>query len=232
MQLKITSIPHWLRIPAICVLCNHYYHGDFAVCSPCYQLFGKITNPCIICSMPLASGQSLQCGNCIRQKPAFDRIYTNYLFEDPLRTLVHWYKYQQSLFLRSLLIQLMLDALPVGIYQPDCLLPVPMHPERLRQRGFNHTVELARLLARKLKIKFDLALCEKTVNTAAQVELSGEQRKNNLKRAFKVRVNDYRHVTIIDDLITTGSTANELAAALKQSGIERVDVWCLARTGL
>lgn len=105
-----------------------------------------------------------------------------------------------------------------------------MHPKRLKQRGFNQAVVLAKLLANTLNIPYDYTCCQKTINTAPQASLDGKQRQKNLHNAFNVSSVPYQHVVLIDDLLTTGATANELALTLKKNGVQRVDIWCCART--
>lgn len=227
----IARIARW-RLPSVCVLCHQYHRDALTVCSPCRELFVRIGIGCSICRLPLPDGDFVQCGHCIKHKPAFDAVFSAYLFAEPLRTLLHEFKYQQGLHLRSLLTQLMLDALPTHFIKPDCLIPVPMHPDRIRQRGFNQSAELARLLARKLDIPLANHLCTKTINTAAQASLNGKSRRQNLNSAFSAKPGKMQHIMLIDDLLTTGSTANELASTLKQQGVTRVDVWCLARASM
>lgn len=124
----------------------------------------------------------------------------------------------------------MLQAVSTMPKTPQCLIPVPLHPARLKQRGYNQTVVLTKLLAKKLYLPYDLKSCQKTKNTPAQASLEKTKRYSNLHQAFKVRTLPYSHVVLVDDLLTTGSTANELALALKKTGIARVDIWCCART--
>lgn len=230
MRQKITSITQWWRLPAVCVLCHHYHYDKYAVCQTCTSFLVRIKHGCRTCRLPIDNPQVDQCGFCIKRKPAYDRVITAYSFEEPLRALLHEFKYRQALYLRTFMAQLMLDAKPPEIYQPDCLVPVPMHPKKLRERGFNQAAELTKILAKKLNLSLNLTLCEKTINTAAQVNLNGKHRNRNLQKAFTAKVSHYQHVTLIDDLLTTGSTANALALTLKKQGVKRVDVWCLART--
>jgi ComF family protein len=227
---KIASISQWLQIPAVCVLCYHYHFDNCAICEGCEHLLLRLGPCCSICRLPLVDSLFLQCGFCIKNKPAFDTVLTTYCFEEPLRTLLHDFKYKNALYLRTFLVKLMLEALPNLDYRPDCLIPVPMHSHRLRHRGFNQAAELAKLLAKKCNIPLDVSLCEKKINTVPQVHLDRTHRRSNLKGSFSVRPSTYQHVALIDDLITTGNTANELARLLKEQGVARVDVWCVART--
>jgi ComF family protein len=123
----------------------------------------------------------------------------------------------------------MLDALPKDGYQTDCLVPVPMHPKRIRKRGFNQAAELAKHLSRHIKVPYDITLCQKRINTEPQAQQNAKMRRTNLKNSFTSKAFHYQHITLVDDLMTTGSTAYELALLLKQQGAIRVDLWCCAR---
>ena len=229
MRHKITSIAQLLRLPAICGLCNHYHSGQLALCTECTTLLTPLGPACCYCALPLPDAAFLVCGQCCRKRPYVDTVITAYRFEEPLRALLHEFKYHEGLHLLTYLITLMLHALPAGLYNTECLIPVPMHPKRLRQRGFNQAAELAKQLSRRLKLPVDLSHCQKTINTAPQAGLTAQARQKNLRHAFQVKSTPYRHVTLIDDLMTTGSTANELARMLKNQGVDRVDLWCCAR---
>lgn len=228
MRHKIASIAHMLRPPAICELCNQYHAGSLAVCMKCTALLTPIGPACRYCALPLPDANFLVCGQCCKKKPMVDNVITAYCFEEPLRTLIHEFKYREGLHLLTFLTDLMLHALPDN-YQTDCLIPVPMHPKRLRQRGFNQAAELTKHLSKQLKLPCDLFHCKKNVNTPSQAGLSAEARRKNLRHAFQFKPLHYQHITLIDDLMTTGSTANELARTLKNQGVSRVDLWCCAR---
>jgi ComF family protein len=169
------------------------------------------------------------CGQCIKKRPYFDTVTANYLFEEPLRSLLHDFKYNQSLHLSKSIAKMMLQSIPQDIQMTECLIPVPIHPKRIRERGYNQAAELTKHLAKALKKPYELTLCAKIKNTAAQAGLSGKERLGNLHNAFAVKENKYKHITLVDDLITTGSTANELAKIFKKQGAGHVSVWCCAR---
>ncbi len=105
-----------------------------------------------------------------------------------------------------------------------------MHAQKIRSRGFNQAAILARSLAKILKIPCDLTCCQKIINTLPQASLEKKERQSNLKNAFRATPVPYKHIALIDDLLTTGSTANEVAFTFKKIGVEQVDVWCCART--
>lgn len=201
-----------------------------AVCSDCIELITPLGPSCRYCACPLYDASYLVCGQCIKRPPQYDKAIVTYRFEEPLRSLLHHFKYHDGLYLSSFLSQLMLNAWQEHYPQPQCLIPVPMHPEKLKLRGFNQAAVLTKRLARHLNIPYDLTSCQKIINTNPQASLDSGQRQKNLRGAFQIKPLPYQHITLIDDLLTTGSTANELARTLKRSGIKRVDIWCCART--
>lgn len=230
MRHKIAIISQQLRLPAICVFCGQYHHDRIAICFSCIQLFSLIGPACYHCALPLPDENFLVCGHCCKKKPYIDQAIAAYHFEEPLRTLLHEFKYHEGLYLCSFLATLITTAIPPEALKTQCLLPVPMHRKRLQQRGFNQAAELVKQLGRQLKIHYDLSHCKKIINTAPQAGLNAAQRQRNLRDAFEIQPLPYDHVTLVDDLLTTGSTVNELAKILKQQGVSRVDVWCCART--
>ncbi len=220
----------WLGIKAICALCGHYHDNHTVLCDFCIHLLIPIKYSCKYCMQPLVDDKLLICGYCIKKRPYFDRIITNYLFIEPLRTLLHDFKYNHALYLRDFFAQLMLKNQQIyTIDPPDCLIPMPLHKKRIKSRGFNQAAEITKLLSKALKIAYNNNICKKILHTAPQVGLTAVQRYKNLQNSFIVKKSQYKYVVIVDDLVTTGSTANELAKVCKQSGIERVDIWCCAR---
>lgn len=228
MRQTLISITQKLRLPSICRLCQQLYKGPHAVCSSCIQFIPPLGNRCQTCAMPLPLSDFLICGHCIANPPHVDQVHVAYPYEEPLRGLLHDFKYQNGLYLRSFLCHLMLKALPST--KAQCLIPIPMHPHRLKQRGFNHAAILAKTLAHHLTIPCDFKICKKIINTVPQATLNSQERKKNLRHAFSVKPSHYQQVILVDDLLTTGATANELAITLKKQGVTKVDLWCCART--
>ena len=114
---------------------------------------------------------------------------------------------------------------------PEIIIPVPLHNSRLRQRGFNQALEIARPIAKKLKTSLDVSSCERSKNTIAQTELNMNERIKNLNNAFAlIKSLNYKHVAIFDDVVTTGSTVHELSKVLRKAGVIKIDVWCCAKT--
>lgn len=230
MQRKIASISQFLKVPSICTLCAQYHANHLAVCENCIHYFATLPHKCDCCALPLPNSSYSICGICSVQKPAFDKIITAYRFEEPLRTFLHEFKYEDGLYLLKFIANLMLRALTAEDAKTECLIPMPMHPDRIRTRGFNQSVELAKYLSKIIKRPYDLTLCKKIKNTPPLASLDAKARKKQIKNSFHCKSSPYQHVTIVDDLITTGSTANELAHTLKRAGVGRVTVWCCART--
>lgn len=219
-----------LKLPTTCALCNQYHNGTEAVCAPCKTFITPIGPACRYCALPLPDAHFLVCGHCLRKKPDVDTVITAYRFDESIRALMHEFKYREGLYLSPFLTSLLLDAKPQN-YQTQCLIPIPLHPKRLFHRGFNQAALLANHLSHKLKLPCERYHCKKIINTSPQAGLNAKQRKTNLKNAFLSKPLPYQHVTLIDDLVTTGSTANELARTLKNQGVLQVDLWCCARTG-
>ena len=128
------------------------------------------------------------------------------------------------------LAKLMLPALQ-QLPHPDLLLPLPLHPQRLKERGFNQALEIARPLAKNLKLPLELKLLQRTRDTEHQARLTEKARHRNMRKAF-VATGDLtdRHIALVDDVMTTGASLDAAARALKQAGAARVDCWVLART--
>lgn len=223
------SITHYLSMQGACVLCQTSTKNPTMLCSFCNSLLQIIPYSCARCSLPLPTEQFHLCGNCIRHPPSYDKIYTHYIFVEPLRSLIHQYKYHHALHLRRLLMHWLLEAWSPEMRTADCIIPVPMHPSRLKQRGFNQSTELAKRLAKTLNLPFEQSLCRKIKPTVPQVGLNAQQRQHNLRNSFQTQATTYQHILVIDDLVTTGITADLIASSLKEQGVKRVDIWCCAR---
>lgn len=229
MLSNLFSIPQSFCLPSVCLLCNQFHREKLAVCSFCIGLLTELNSCCQLCAEPLADDKYPICGTCIKKPPHFDRAFIPYIFKEPLRGLLHKFKYHKGLYIAPLLAHLMCQSLPKMLHKPQCLIPVPIHKQKLKQRGFNQAVVLAKLISKKTNIPYNLHSCSKITNTVAQANLDRAQRQANIHKTFSTKPILYQHVALIDDLLTTGSTANELAFTLKKSGVQQVDIWCCAR---
>ena len=191
---------------------------------------------CSICALPLPSGQPV-CGACLAEPPHYQcRALFRYAF--PLDRLLARLKYQNRLAPARLLGEMLAETI-VGdaSFQPGLLLPMPLHPLRLRERGYNQATELARPLAKRLRLPLEHDLVHRVKATAMQKGLSANERQVNVRKAFAVDTARYetlgrpQRVTIIDDVVTTGATVDSLAQALRKTGVADVQVLALTRAG-
>lgn len=228
---KAASITQRPLLKMQCCLCSEYHTEKAPICHACEQLLLPLGPACIQCATPLPDDPLSLCGHCIKKTPAIDKVFTIYRFEEPLRTLLHDFKYREKLHLSQFWVQKMLLN-PPKISPNTCLIPVPIHKKRLYLRGFNQAAVLAYRLGKTMNIECSTQHIQKIKNTAPQAELEAKARQKNLRGSFKLAPIHYQHVILVDDLITTGSTANELADQLKKQGVQQVDLWCIAKTCL
>lgn len=219
--------------PPLCILCGAPGETSWMLCGECRQALPRNTSCCGLCALPLPeSAAGKLCGACRSEKPSYDRVLAPLLYADPADRLIAGFKFHGQLHTGRLLAQLLGDHIEEVVPDmPEALLPVPLHPRRIRQRGYNQALELARALSRRFRIPLDYHSCARLRPTPPQAGLNARVRRGNLRNAFSVSPQAaYRHVVIVDDVVTTGSTVNELARTLKCQGIGRVDAWTLART--
>jgi ComF family protein len=222
-------IQDWLY-PPTCLLCGDPGTAGRDLCRPCAESLPYNLTPCPRCGLTLSVSQTVDCGRCQRHPPAFDATFAPFRYEEPVRHLIHALKFRANYPSARLLGQLMAEALTGVKNKPALLLPVPLHPSRYRERGFNQAAEVARTLSRQLHIPLDPYCCARARATQPQAELPAKERLRNLKKAFRIiAAPRASHVAIVDDVVTTGTTVNELAKVLKAAGVERIDVWACAR---
>ena len=219
--------------PPRCVLCGAAGMDDMDICERCYRKLPWLESACTQCALPLAvhSGNRLKCGRCLQKTPAFDNSLSLFSYEQDVIKLVHQLKFNEKLVCARLLGGMLVEAIKQHeTALPDCILPVPLYRTRLRRRGFNQSIELARPVARAFRLPLEIQSVIRRRDTHSQTGLNKKQRRRNIRGAFKtVRSLDYDHVAILDDVVTTTSTVNELASLVKKAGVRRVDVWSIAR---
>ena len=219
--------------PPRCVLCGSPGFSDMDICEVCYRDLPWIGSACTQCAIPLAkhSGDHLKCGRCQKKPPLYDHGVSLFRYEKDAVTLIRQLKFNEKLANSRLLGNMLADAIEnKAVELPDVILPVPLYKKRLTQRGYNQSTELARPVANRLDILLDLQSVKRVRDTQSQTGLDKKQRRKNIRAAFEVIVPLHvKHVAIIDDVVTTTSTVNELARTLKRAGVVRVDVWSIAR---
>ena len=218
--------------PPICLLCGDAGTHGHDLCAACFGELPWNRRPCPRCAAPLPmDADTPLCGSCIRSLPAWDEARSPLSYAYPLDKLIQRFKFDGDLPTGRLLAELLADYLAAGSdARPDLIIPVPLHPSRLKERGFNQAVELARPVGRRLKIPVRLDVCERVRATEVQSKLDAVERKKNLRGAFAVKKSvDGKHVALLDDVITTGATVEMLTRALRDAGTARVSVWSAAR---
>ncbi len=175
---------------------------------------------------------SVLCGNCLNHPPPFLETRALFHYQHEISYLLTALKFNHQLAIARTMGHLMADHLINHLNTfPDYVIPMPLHPSRLRERGFNQALELARPLAKQLKIPLEIKACQRIRSTAAQTSINRCQRAENVKNAFLIDpAFSANYVAILDDVVTTGHTVSALAEALVQYNVKRVDVWCCART--
>ncbi len=222
-----------MACPACCTLCGAAGDDGVDLCRGCRDDLPFNRHACQWCALPLpdvAPGGSL-CGQCQKEPPKFDRCYVPLRYAYPLDHLISNFKFRSKLAQGRLLAGLMADfLLQQSCELPELIIPVPLHASRLRERGFNQALELARPLAKRFGVPVESQAVVRNRATSSQMELSKKARRRNLRGAFELAGPlAARHIAIIDDVVTTGSTVNELATVLCRGGAEKVDVWAVAR---
>lgn len=180
-----------------------------------------------MCAAPAAG--SAVCGACLADPPAFLRSFAPLRYEFPADALIHAFKYGGDLAIGEILARLLGDAAQ-GAPRPDLLLPMPLHPARLRERGFNQALELARRAGRALGLPVAARACERSRDTPPQAALPWKEREGNIRGVFACHADlSGKRVAAVDDVMTTGHTLNELARTLIRAGAAEVSCWVVAR---
>jgi ComF family protein len=194
--------------PARCLLCAEPGHRGQDLCLPCREALPWLPPP-------TAAGPEPQVQAC-------------FVYAPPVSQLLQGFKFHGDLAAGRLLAELMHERL-ASAGRPQALVPMPLHRARLRQRGYDQALELARPVARALGLALAPRLLWRQRATHAQSELSAAARKQNVRGAFAARPGGPPHVALLDDVLTTGATVQAAALALRQAGVARVDVWVCAR---
>ncbi|MFT3790300.1 MAG: ComF family protein [Rudaea sp.] len=228
-------------LPPHCLLCGARGENLRDLCSACAADLVRNRVACARCALSLAA-PAAHCGECLKNEPPFDAAFAPYLYGHPLDLLLTRLKFGRSLAAGRVLAELWIDALHTALADraiatlPEVIVPVPLHAARLRERGYNQALELARPLAREFGIALAPDLLRRTRATAAQSNLDAVARRRNLRGAFgangdvlSANGEPPAHAVILDDVMTTGATLREAARTLKRAGVARVDVWALAR---
>lgn len=232
--------------PPRCPICQQFLDNGgstdedrgISFCPSCSQDFHRITSPlCPVCGTPFASLVQADhlCEDCLRERPCYEAAAAPYLYEGTIMRAIHQFKYRAKTLLAGPLGSILARFAEGWVEESSGLLtmPVPLHPKRLKERGFNQSLLLARHVARRLDTELDFLSLRRLKYTLPQIGLKKGERQKNVKGAFGLEDPETvrgKTVLLVDDVATTGNTLNECARILKRAGPKKVLCLTLART--
>lgn len=222
-----------ILLPHYCILCGSSSQTYLDLCVGCLNDLPRIKTACAYCGIPLIHANSI-CGTCLKKRPLYNSLFAPFHYQHPINYIISAIKFRHKLSFTQLLGNLVAKELQQHIkLLPDVIIPIPLHPERLRDRGYNQALEIAKPISHLLQIPIDYSVCIRTKMTQQQTGLVLAERIKNIRNAFHV-AHDFmaKKVAIVDDVVTTGSTVTELCKVLRAYGVEHIQVWSCARTSL
>ena len=224
-----------IAYPEQCQLCEQYSAAvtQGYVCRSCHKSLRPTKPPlCQKCGLPVNANPqpNAPCLNCRDADWEFNQVRAAFTAQGPMREIIHRYKYDQHEFFESILKQCCLQATLPSPTTYTALIPIPLHPIKERERGFNQADRMSAFFAELFDIPINAGLLKRVRFTETQTHLSRSQRLRNLRGAFVCSNSTHQgRFLLIDDVMTTGATANAAAHALKKAGAQQVDVLTLAR---
>jgi ComF family protein len=217
---------NFVRWRQTCQLCGTACEQGM-LCGPCREDLPWLpARRCVQCAASLTSGRI--CGACLDRPPRFDRVEAVFAYRFPVDGLVRTCKYGGRLALAGLLGDELARVVTGGV---DAIVPMPLAPRRLAERGFNQALEIARPVARITGIPLLRDACRKVTDTPPQAALPWDERARNIRRSFACDADlRAKRIAVVDDVLTTGATLNELARVLRRAGAAEVHGWVVART--
>lgn len=211
-----------------CALCGGMSH-DGLWCAACDSALPYLAEKhCPICALPVSGGEI--CGQCLKHKPLFTSTTAVFGYSFPLDKLIQSMKYGGQLALANAFAEKLAQRIDRNKL-PDCIIPMPLHPARLRERGFNQSQLLAAGIARELDVDLLPEACRRVRDTPPQTALPWKERKKNVRDAFCCDADlTGKRVALVDDVMTTGASLNALAKNVKKCGAAEINVWVVART--
>ncbi|MGV8923772.1 MAG: ComF family protein [Thermomonas sp.] len=211
-----------------CMVCGEAGQDGRDLCRACHAALPWQGPACLRCALPLPSPGI--CGACLQHPPPLTETHAVFDYAFPLDRLLPRLKFHRDFASGRVLAQAMADHC-AQLTRPDALLPLPLHRERLRRRGYDQALELARPLAQSLDLPLADRLLERSKSTSAQSRLDAAARARNLRGAFRVVAGASMptHIVLVDDVMTTGATLHAAARSLLAGGAQRVDAWVCAR---
>ena len=241
------SFTDWLRseltglldllLPPLCLVCRERstIHRQTMLCAECDEQLPRYSGArCTCCALPFAAtGGSHLCEACLRHRPAFSSIFYHGLYKEQLRDSIQRFKYHDDISLARVLGQLTVSSTAADLhsYDPELIIPVPLHRTRLRQRGYNQALLLARELGELDRYPVTSQGLRRVRPTVTQQGLDAGERRRNVRGAFEVDGEPVRgkRVLLVDDVMTTGATLHECARILRRAGATDVAAAVVAR---
>jgi len=224
---RLKPVLDWL-LPAHCVLCGMVTADRAGLCPGCAERIMLCAPACPRCGRAMQSSRI--CGDCQKSPPFHDEVIFAAAYTGAAGQLIREFKFGHKLYAGPALASLLLRRLGATGCHADIVAPVPLHASRLWRRGYNQSAELAAYLCRRLHVSLQRSLLTRIRATAPQTSLAEKQRRKNVRNAFKLNQDvSGKQVAIVDDVMTTGSTVNEIARVLKKAGAAKVSVWVVAR---
>src|SRR3954469_388300 len=220
-------IVRWMIAPG-CPLCGGRANRD-GVCDGCQASLPRLPRAhCPVCAIGTPAGEP--CGRCVSVPPFFDRVVAPFIYAFPVSVLIQRLKYRGELACARPLAAAMANALDQEPY-PDLLVAMPLTNTRLAGRGFNQAMEISRHIAAEFGLNIATGTCSRKGDGTPQTVLPWKKRASNVRNAFTCNANiEGKSIAVVDDVLTTGATLNELARTLKLSGAREVIGWVAART--
>ncbi|RTE65089.1 ComF family protein [Amphritea opalescens] len=212
-----------------CILCGIRPSTEAHLCQDCLDDLPWIGSACQRCAEPMHTDAALICPQCQKRSPSFNQVITSFEYRFPINQLVQLAKFNGQTHYLNPLAELLGRRVQTAP-KPDLIVPVPLHPKRLHERQYNQAALVAKHLARQLGVPYSNRLLVKTKNTRHQADLNRKMRRKNLKSSFQCRGTPPASIAVVDDVMTTGTTAAEISRILKQSGCQQVYIWVIART--
>lgn len=218
-----------------CILCAEL--SAFCVCQNCQLTLTNHTHRCRSCAHPLPSSQSSFdfCGQCLRTAKYFDRAYTLYDYQGETAQLIKRFKYDHQFCIGHYFSYQLYDLYQTIIrdnHQYDAIIPMPLNVKRIHQRGYNQVQVLLGMIAKKTAVMIDIHSVCRSKTTRPLSSLKLDERRQEIKGVFSAKPMNYQRVLLVDDVMTTGSSLNELAKTILKAGAVRCDVMTLARATL
>jgi ComF family protein len=224
-----------LLLPRMCILCCYPTQRTTNLCQPCEAELPILTHNCPRCAHFLATEEGpYLCGQCLKKPPPFAATYALFTYTPPITKLILGLKFRKKLVYAAMFSELFYQRITQHWYHsqplPDLILPVPLHKQRLQERGFNQALEIAKPLAKKLGIPVAKKGLQRIKHTVPQAVLPASARQENVQHAFQVTA-DFcgLNIAVLDDVMTTGHTLTACCLELKKCGVKSIHIWCCAR---